>query len=317
MALVSRALNAFLVVAEELHFGRAARRLHISQPPLSQQIRQLEDDVGATLFIRTTRSVQLTPAGRLLFDHARRLVADADAAVRAVQRLARGEEGSLTLGFTHSTVYRVLPQVLEAFRAQLPQVVLELKQFTSGLLVEGVRAGRVDVALVRLSTSMLDPELEAEVIVRDRMMLLMPADHPFARMDAVPVQALDAVPFVAYSAEDSRYFHEVVESLFTHHAIRPRIVHESFLPTMVALVEARMGLALVPAPAVPQRDGVLAARPLAGVEGGLDLASLHCVWRRDASNPVVRAFVEVLRQRNGSVARERATPDAASPLTGA
>ncbi|WBY03125.1 LysR family transcriptional regulator [Ramlibacter tataouinensis] len=298
MALVSRALGAFVVVAEELHFGRAARRLHMSQPPLSQQIRQLEEDVGATLFTRTTRSVQLTPAGRLLLDRARRLAADADAAVKAVGRLARGEEGSLTLGFTHSTVYRVLPQVLEAFRARLPNVELELKQFTSGLLVEGVRTGRVDVALVRLSPSMLDTELRAQEIVRDRMMLLMPADHPLARLDAVPVKALEGLPFVAYSAEDSRYFHEVVERVFARHEVRPRIVHESFLPTMVALVEARMGLALVPAPAVAQREGVLTVRPLAGVEDGLDLASLHCVWRRDASNPVVRAFVEVLLQQN-------------------
>jgi len=299
MVLVSRGLQAFIAVAEELHFGRAARRLHISQPPLSQQIRQLEDEVGAALFTRTTRSVQLTPAGRLLLDHARRLAAEADAALRAVRRLARGEQGSMTLGFTHSTVYQVLPRALQAFRARLPQVDLELKQFTSGLLVEGVRTGRVDVALVRLSPSMHDPELQAEVVVRDRMMLLMPADHPLARLKAVPVDALEGMPLVAYSPQDSRYFHEVVHALFTRHALSPRIVHESFLPTMVALVEARMGLALVPAPAVPQRDGVLAARPLAGVEEGLDLASLHCVWRRDASNPVVPAFVEVLLQREG------------------
>jgi len=294
MPLVSRALKAFVVVAEELHFGRAARRLHLSQPPLSQQIRQLEQEVGATLFTRTTRSVQLTPAGRLLFDRARQLLADADAAVRGAQRLARGEAGRMTLGFTHSTVYAVLPRALQVFRARYPDVELELKQLTSGLLVEGVRSGRVDLALVRLSASMADPDFDSTVVARDPMLLAMAPDHPLARLDAVPVEALDGLPFVGYSAEDSRYFHEVVEALCTRHGVRPNVVHRSFLPTLVALVEARMGAALVPAPAVSHRDGVLAARPLAGVDAGLAQADLHGVWRRDNANPVVRSFVEVL-----------------------
>ena len=294
MPLLSRGLAAFIAVAEELHFGRAARRLHISQPPLSQQIRQFEEEVGATLFSRTTRSVQLTAAGRLMLEHARRLMLDADATVKTVQRLARGEAGSMTLGFTHSTVYDVLPKVLRVFHARLPDVDLDFKQFTSGLLVEGVRSGRVDVALVRWSPSMRDPDLEAEIVSRDRMLLLMPADHELAALEAVPMAAIDGVPFIGYSAEDSRYFHEVVDSLCARHQVRPRIVRESFLPTMLALVEARMGLALVPAAAVPMLDRGLAARPLAHVVEALDFADLHCVWRRDNANPVVRAFTEML-----------------------
>jgi DNA-binding transcriptional LysR family regulator len=294
MPLVSRGLSAFLVVAEELHFGRAARRLHMSQPPLSQQIRQFEEEVGATLFTRTTRSVQLTAAGRLLLERGRQMVVDADAAVRAAQRLGRGEAGRMTLGFTHSTVYEVLPRALQAFRARYPDVDLDLKQFTSGLLVEGVRAGRVDLALVRLSPSMMEPEFDTAIVARDPMLLVMPADHPLARFAAVPVRALEGLPFVGYSAEDSRYFHEVVEAMFSRYGVRPQVVHTSFLPTLVALVEARMGVALVPAPAVPRRDGLLVARPLAGVDPGLALAELHCVWRRDNANPVVRSFLGVL-----------------------
>ncbi|MCD6079455.1 MAG: LysR substrate-binding protein [Ramlibacter sp.] len=294
MALTSRSLQAFLVVAEELHFGRAARRLHMSQPPLSQQIRQFEHEVGASLFTRTTRSVQLTPAGRLLFERGRQLLADGEAAARAAQRLARGEAGRMTLGFTHSTVYEVLPRALQAFRGRYPDVELELKQFTSGLLVEGVRAGRVDAALVRFSPSMQDPELRSTIIARDPMLLVMPSDHPLAELAAVPVDALHGLPFVGYSAEDSRYFHDLVEALFARHGVRPEVVHTSFLPTLVALVEARMGVALVPAPAVPRGAGALVARPLAGVADGLDRADLHCVLRSDNANPVVRSFVDVL-----------------------
>ncbi len=296
MPLVSRALRAFAILAEELHFGRAARRLHMSQPPLSQQIRQLEVELGATLFTRTTRSVQLTSAGHLLYERAQRLMSDADLAVKATRRLARGETGQITLGFTHSAVYTVLPQALRAFRRDHPGVGLELRQLTSIQSVENVRSGRVDVALVRFSPSMKAPELESVVIARDRMLVVAPADSPLVRRKAVPVGMLRQVPFVGYSPEESRYFYEVVEGLFGRYGVDPQVVHRSFLPTLIALVEARMGVALAPAAAIPRRSNVIAARPLSGVEQGLDLASLHCVWRRDTSNPLVEAFVGLLLQ---------------------
>lgn len=303
MHLISRHLQAFLVVAEELHFGRAARRLHMSQPPLSQQIRHFEHLVGAELLTRTTRSVQLTPAGRLLVEHARRLSQDADHAVRVVQRLARGQAGSMTLGFTHSTVYEVLPRALQAFRSHFPEVELDLRQLTSGLLVDGVRAGRVDLALVRLSPSMHDPELTWSVVARDQMLLVMPADHPLTKLERVPLDALHGIPFIGYSAEDSRYFHEVVQTLCHSLSVQPKVVQASFLPTMLALVEARMGLALVPDTAVPRSDTRIVARALDKVTKDLDRAELHAVWRRDNANPITNTFVEMLL-RSGTEKRE-------------
>lgn len=200
----------------------------------------------------------------------------------------------MTLGFTHSTVYEVLPRALQAFRSSYPDVELDLKQFTSGLLVDGVRAGRVDLALVRFSPSMHDPELECVVVARDRMMLVMPVDHALAGLESVPVQLLHGVPFIGYSAEDSRYFYEIVEAMCASQGVRPVVVQASFLPTLVALVEARMGVAMVPATAVPRGSIGLVARPMDNVPDGLDYADLHCVWRRDNANPVVRSFVEML-----------------------
>lgn len=293
MSLLSRSLKAFVVVAEELHFGRAARRLYISQPPLSQQIRQLEEEVGAQLLTRSTRSVQLTPAGKLMLERARQMLAEADAAVKAVQRVARGEAGSLTLGFTHSSVYGVLPQALIAYRARYPDVTLDLKQLTSDLLIEGIHSGRIDVALLRLSASMMEPDFEVSVVARDPMLLLLPSGHPLAALDVVPVQALNALPFIAYDPVGARYFHELVETIFAAGGVRPQVTHTSILPTLLALVEARMGAALVPAPVVPLHEGPLVSRPLAGV-GEAALATLCCVWRRDNANPAVRAFADTL-----------------------
>ncbi|MCJ0765614.1 LysR substrate-binding domain-containing protein [Variovorax terrae] len=291
--LVSRALRAFVTVAEELHFGRAAERLHISQPPLSQQIRQFEDAVGAPLFVRTTRSVQLTPAGRLMLERARQLLAEAEAAVHAVQRVARGEAGSLTLGFTHSTVYQVLPQALKAYRERYPDVALDLKQLTSDLLTDGVRSGRIDVALVRLSPSMMGPELEAQVVARDPMVLALPAGHPLAALDRVPAQALQGLPFIGYAPDGARYFHELIESIFAAGRVRPEVIHTSILPTLLALVEAGMGAALAPASVVPVGEGRLVCRPLQGV-GETAQAVLSCIWRRDNANPAVPAFAALL-----------------------
>ena len=291
MPLVSRSVRAFIAVAEELHFGRAAERLHISQPPLSQQIREFEKAVGAVLLIRTTRSVQLTPAGTLMLERARQLVNDADATLKAVSRVARGESGNLTLGFTHSTVYGVLPRVLRAYRKRSPAVKLELKQLTSDLLIEGVRAGRIDVALARLPESMLD-EFEAKVVAREPMVLVMPAGHLLASHKQVPVKALQGQPFIDYAQDAARYFHELVGAIFAAAGVQPQVTHSSFLPTMFALVEAGMGVALVPASAVPERAGSLVSRPLAG--SGKARAVLYSAWRRDNVNPAVTAFGAIL-----------------------
>lgn len=295
MSLLSRSLRAFVTVAEDLHFGRAARRLHISQPPLSQLIRQFEQELGATLFTRTTRNVQLTPAGKALLERARRLTAEADAALVAVQRVARGEAGSLTLGFTHSTVYKVLPRTLGAWRSRYPDVTLDLKQLTSNLLLEGVRSGRIDVALARVSPDVDDPDLQVALVAREPMLLVMPAGHELAALDAVPVQSLHGRPFLQYAPEGSRYFHDLVDGILAAAEVRPTIAHMSILPTLLALVEAGMGLALVPAAAVPQQAGPLLSRPLADA-GETALATLCCVSRRDNANPALAGFMQVLQE---------------------
>src|SRR5690606_14418953 len=136
MMLHSRALEAFIAVAEELHFGNAAKRLHVSQPPLSQQIRRFEADVGAALFVRSTRSVRLTPAGAVLLRKARQLVADGQAAIHAAQRAAAGGSGHLSIGFTSTAAYQLLPKLLAGCHSRRPDIVLSLKEDLSTHLIE-------------------------------------------------------------------------------------------------------------------------------------------------------------------------------------
>ena len=293
--ILSRNLLAFVAVAEELHFGRAAQRLHISQPPLSQQIRQFEEEVGAPLLVRTTRSVQLTPAGRLLLERAYLLMAGADAALHAVRRHARGDEGALTLGFTHSTVYRVLPQVLKAFREECPDVVLELRQMTSNLLVDNVRSGHVDVALLRFSASMETADLLSQVVTHDPMVLVLPMGHPLAAHERVPAHCLQGLPWVSYEPQGARYFHELEERLLAAAQVQPQVRYHSLLPTLLALVEAGMGAALVPASALQGTGGRVEGRELALPEGCAPLdAMLSCVWSADNCNPMVPRFLSAL-----------------------
>lgn len=293
MALLSRALKAFVMVAEELHFGRAAQRLHMSQPPLSQQIRQFEEAVGAQLLTRTTRSVQLTPAGRLMLERARQMLRDADSVVNTVQRVSRGEAGSLTLGFSHSTVYRVLPLALKTYRAIYPNVKLDLQQMTSDHLADGILSGRIDLALLRLSPTMMATELVISVVAHDPMVLVMPSEHPLAAVSMVPVQALNELPFISYDPVGARYFHELIESVFTAGGVRPTITHVSILPTMLALVESGMGVALVPSSMVTMHQSSLVSRPLSGI-GDTGMAKLWSAWQRDNTNPAVRAFANIL-----------------------
>jgi DNA-binding transcriptional LysR family regulator len=294
MSFVLRSLQVFVVVAEELHFGRAAARLHMTQPPLSQQIRELEHRLGTALFVRTTRSVQLTDAGKVLLDRARRLLADSDAAVFAVRRAAAGEVGNLALGFVNSTGHELLPKVIAKYRRKFPEVNLELKELISGDLLEALLTGRIDVALVRATSSMKSPGLEFFTIMRERMLLALPAEHELARLRRVPLRRLDGVSFVGYDPVSARYFREITEDIFKAEGVRPRVVCESLLPTVLALVEANVGVAIVPASMSRMRNDRLVYSPLWGV-GRNGLATLDCARRCGDINPLVDHFVRMVR----------------------
>ena len=297
----TRALQIFIAVAEELHFRKAAERLHMTQPPLSMQIKQLEKWIGVDLLSRTTRSVQLTPAGKELQQRATRLLAEFEEMAEAVRRVGRGDVGSLSLGFPASTMFDILPNLLAIQQNRYPQVALNLKESPSPELLESLRARELDVALVRTSPLSMEPDLEYILAARESMVVALPSSHPLARLDTIPIQRLNRIPLIGFAAKGSRYFQELVRQIFEAHQLQPLIVHESVVPTILALVEAGLGLAIVPASMATLKTTELTYRPLSGAHG-LDISTLYCVWRRADCTPVVKNFAEIVSRSDMAAA---------------
>lgn len=281
-------LRCFVAASEELHFGRAARRLNMTQPPLSRQIQSLEHAVGASLFERTSRTVRLTPAGRAFLPEARRLLRLAEGAALTARRVARGDAGSVTLGFTAGASYAFLPRLVAACAAAMPDVDLVLREMPTADQMEALAAGRLDAGLVRLPVDRRGVELAR--VARDAMVLAVPEAHALAAAGVAPgLRDLDRAPFVMYSPTEGRYFYDLVSGLFRAAEVSPDCVqHISQVHTILALVSAGMGAALVPE----------AARNL-GVRGVVlreltpapdMVAELHLVWRREQDNPAFGTF---------------------------
>lgn len=289
MLFQSRALRAFLVVAEELHFGHAARRLNVSQPPLSQLIRRFEAQLGTTLFLRSTRSVQLTPAGELLQRWARHQATDGAALLRQLQHLSAGETGTVNLGFSSSVAYRLLPRLLSAVQTHLPSLTVNLEEGHSQNLIERVRDSRLDIALLRRPAAAAIDGLLFRMVEREPFYVALPADHPLTGNSSISVQQLDGQPFIDFQDHTATYFRERTHSLFARYQIQPHIVADSAMPTVLALVQAGIGLALVPASAKVLYSNEIQYRPLAE-DDAVCSVELYSVRRYNEANAAVLAL---------------------------
>lgn len=288
-----RQLRYFATVAEELHFGRAAERLHITQPPLSQAIAQLEEQLGAQLFLRNRRQVELTPAGSALLPEARRMLAQAAELPELVRRAAAGETGRMALAFVTSADYSVLPPFLLRHREAYPSVQIVLQEATSDVQVEELLRGRIDAGLlIPPLPEKAQAELDYLKVLEEPLILCAPEG---VLPGAGPVRLQDAprLPLVIFPRHISPSLHDAILSCFRAAGITPVIGQEAIqMQTIVSLVSAGMGLALVPQSVSNlMRPGVeyraLADRtPL--VETGL-------AWRRDNASPVLRGFLDLLR----------------------
>jgi DNA-binding transcriptional LysR family regulator len=289
-----RQLRYFVAVAEEMHFGRAAQRLHMTQPPLSQSIQALEALLGTPLFARTSRSVTLTPAGAALLPHARQLLLDAQALPDLARRAAAGESGRLSLAFVSTADYSVLPPFLRQFRAAYPQVQIELREATSDLQLEDLAQGAIDVGLLipPLPDRMKD-ELAYMPVLSEPLVLAAPATVAALRSaDALPLQAVADMPLIIFPRRIAPAFHDAILGCYREAGLVPRIGQEAIqMQTIVGLVSAGMGIALVPQSVSNLKRPGVEYRPLAGrtalIETGL-------AWRRDNPSPVLHAFLELL-----------------------
>lgn len=240
-----RHLRYFLAVARELNFSRAALALHIAQPPLSRQIRQLEDELGAELFDRSARPLKLTPAGQFFQGQARQMLERLDEACVATTRIARGGRTWFSIGFVPSTLYGALPEVIRRFRAAHPQVEVGLSELTTVQQIEALKAGRIDVGFGRLMLE--DARVAGEVVRREAVVAALPAGHALARLKRPSLARLATQPLLLYPARPRPSYADQVLAMFQTRGLRPVIALEANeLQTAIGLVVAGVGYTLVP-----------------------------------------------------------------------
>ncbi|HLG70001.1 MAG TPA: LysR substrate-binding domain-containing protein [Chloroflexota bacterium] len=285
-------LRAFIAVAEELHFGRAAARLHVSQPPLSQQIQRLERELGARLFDRTRRSVKLTPAGEVLLQEARGIVDEVEHAREAVQRASSGAAGRLRIAFVGAAAYEALPRCVRTFRRHYPDVAISTRESVpSSEQVSQLLEGSLDIGFIGTPPRRHE-ELDYEVVDQEWLVAVLPDSHPAAAGDSVEFTALAGEPFIIMSRSRSTSLYDSLLAACHRAGFNPRLAYEvSEMPAAVGLAAAGLGVAIMPSSVcricVP---GVIYRRLEPRVTRDVVLAC-----RRESPLPVVRNFVRLVR----------------------
>ncbi|GMA17188.1 LysR family transcriptional regulator [Deinococcus metallilatus] len=295
-----RHLRHFVALAEEEHFGRAAERVFVVQQALSNSIKNLEDEVGVPLVLRTTRRVQLTPAGREFLVGARETLAQAAQTVERARRAARGEVGRLTVGFVSGLAFGGLPEIVRAFRELYPNVSVDLRELTAQEQEAGLRGGQIDVGLMLLPVR--DPGLDSQPLWRQPLVAALPAGHPLARRRRLRIADLRDERFVFFPRHLRATYFDQVMRWCSGAGFTPNVVQEAIeIPTLLSLVAAGVGVFL-PIQFFERLSlpGVV-YRPLEDAP----LIDIVAVWRREEEEeggPIVRAFLKVAQEALGAQA---------------
>lgn len=286
-----RQLRVFLTVASELHFSRAARRLHVSQPALSQQVRALERTLGAALFDRSSRATELTAAGRALLEAAPRVLFEAERAQARVRQAANGAVGLLVVGSVGTALASIAPRILRSVRARFPELQLEVSQQDTAAQIVAIADGRLDVGLVRAATPTDD--VVVEHLVAEPLIVVVPSDHRLAGQEEIDPADLADESFVLWPRALGADFFDIITSYCREHGFSPRIVAEGAdIETQLGLVAAGLGVSLQPAYYASLRPQGVAFRPLRGT---VPVVALQLAWRRHDHSPSVAHFVAAAR----------------------
>lgn len=252
-----RQLRYFVAVAEERHFGRAAKRLRLSQPPLSAQIKGLEEELGVKLFQRSTRQVALTDAGRTFLERAEGILEAVEEAKEAAKGADEGVRGRLEIGFISSATLGLLPPAIRLFRERFGGVEIELRELTSAQQIDALYAGEIRVGLVRLP--LRAPGLRFEPLQEESLLVALPSGHPLEALESVPLEAMVDQPLIFFTRQLMPSLHAQIVELFQRVGAFPNVVqHAVHLQTIVGLVASDVGLAILPEPAERlSREGVV------------------------------------------------------------
>lgn len=284
-------LRCFVAVAEELHFGRAAGRLNMTQPPLSRHIQVLERILKVELFHRSSRSVRLTAAGSAFLAEATRIVEMADSAITTARAAAEGQRGMVSLGFTAASGYSFLPRFMGHAQQAMDGVRFLLKEMVSAEQLESLLSGRVDLGLLR--PPVRRPELASMLVLRERFVVCSHAsvaesDRPRRLAD------FDGLPLIMSAQDKARYFHDLLTGLFAQAKAEPRLVqHVAQIHTILMLVSAGHGFALVPESSIRLHPEDVVFSPLEDCD---PIVELHAAWREDNDNPVLGVLLRHLRE---------------------
>ncbi len=288
-----RHLRYFVAVAEELHFGRAAERLHMSQPPLSMQIQALERSLGVQLLVRTQRQVSLTRAGEAFLRESRQILARLEAAGRLARRVSRGEVGELAVGFVSSADYNVLPPLLRDFRQRAPDVRLTLHESTTDRQLESLVQGRLDVGFVLPPVE--DPRIAYRALHREPLLVALPSRHALAgRRGPVPMARLADQPFILFPRALAPGLYDDIVSFCRSAGFSPRVEQEAVqMQTILSLVSADMGVALIPASLVHLGRTGVTYKPL---REAAPQTEIGIAWRRDDPLATLHLFLATARR---------------------
>ena len=284
-----RHLRYFLAIAEEKHFGRAARRLHMTQPPLSRQIQELEAELGFALFDRARRRVELTPAGGVFLARVRSVLEGIDQAIHEARRASVGEIGRVAVGYISSLAYSGITDLLRAFHEQFPKVEIALREMSPQAQLDAIKEGWIDVGLVRGLVD--DASLASACVARDPLVVVLPAGHALAEHKRIPLGRLAGEPFVVFPRHRGPAFFDQIMSMCRDAGFTPRIVQEAPQLDILSLVAAGFGLAIMPGSIRRAGRKGLAIRPIVGAPR----AKLYIVWRADDTAPALREFVGFVR----------------------
>ncbi len=287
-----RHLRYFVMVASELHFGRAAERLHIAQPPLSQQIKQLENELGFELFRRTKRSVVLTEAGGVFLSEVEKIFLKLEQAIQIGQQASRGEVGKLVIGFVSSAAYNVLPDVLHKFRNDVPGVTLELHELTTDEQWKWLSDRQIDIGFVRPPID--EVAFCTETVFREALIVALPEGHHLANQVDVAVDSLNKEQFILFPRCFSPGLYDAIISVCQQAGFSPIVAQEAIqMQTIVSLVAAQMGVAIVPASLQRlQRQGVV----YKAMRESMPEVAINVIWRRGDMSATIQQFLEVVRK---------------------
>lgn len=284
-------LRCFVAVADELHFGRAALRLNMTQPPLSRQVQLLERILGVMLLDRTSRSVRLTPAGRTFLIEARRIIRLSESAALTIRKVASGETGRVAVGFTAASGYSFLPQLVHLGQSHFPNVNLTLREMVTGEQTEALLTGRIDLGLIR--PPLTRPEFDKVRVMTEPLVAALPAGDPRLERDCLNLSDFDALPMVMYAPEGAAYFHSMLTAMFDAAGVSPVYVqHMSQIHSILALVHARIGAALVPEAGMRLHFEDVEFRPVAIMPARP--VELFVAWRRDNDNPSLKPLLALI-----------------------